>query len=245
MPVTPLAQFPAGRSGDPLMFQASPFPGGSNPGAITSKAIPIGAWTFVVLTYDDSTDGWSFYVDGSPDAAGPFDFQIQDTPRDLLIGVSEPVGPGAGFFPGVLDDIRIYKRALSASDVADLFSLSPPFDFTGFFPPVDILDSADPELNSVKAGASVPVKFSLDGDQGLGIFAPGYPKSESIVCDSSAEVEGIESTATAGSSSLSYDATSDQYTYVWKTLKGWIDSCRQLVVKLSDGATYRANFSFR
>jgi transposase len=34
---------------------------------------------------------------------------------------------------------------------------------------------------------------------------------------SAAEVDGIEATVTAGSSSLSYDATTDQSAFVWKT----------------------------
>jgi probable HAF family extracellular repeat protein len=115
------------------------------------------------------------------------------------------------------------------------------FNFTGFFQPVDNL----PTLNSVKAGQAIPLKFSLGGDQGLNIFAAGYPKSELITCGSSALVDGIEETATAGSSSLTYDAATDQYTYVWKTQKSWAGTCRQLVVKLSDGTTQRADFQFK
>ena len=49
----------------------------------------------------------------------------------------------------------------------------------------------------------------------------------------------------AGSSSLSYDATTDTYIYVWKTDRAWRNTCRQLVVKLSDGTTRTANFRFR
>jgi hypothetical protein len=112
------------------------------------------------------------------------------------------------------------------------------FNWTGFFQPVDNL----PTLNSVKAGSAVPVKFSLSGNQGLDIFDTGYPKSEVIACSSTAPVDGIESTVTAGNSSLSYDASSDQYNYVWKTEKSWAGQCRQLVVKLDDGTFHRANF---
>jgi hypothetical protein len=49
----------------------------------------------------------------------------------------------------------------------------------------------------------------------------------------------------AGSSTLSYDADLDQYVYVWKTDKDWVDTCRVLVVKLNDGAYYRASFKFK
>ena len=115
------------------------------------------------------------------------------------------------------------------------------YNFTGFFQPVDNL----PTFNSVNAGKAIPVKFSLGGDQGLDIFETGYPKSQLIACDSMATVDGIEQTVTAGSSSLSYDSSTDTYTYVWKTEKAWAGTCRQLVVKLDDGSSHRANFKFK
>jgi CSLREA domain-containing protein len=114
------------------------------------------------------------------------------------------------------------------------------YDFSGFFSPVD----NPPDINEVKAGRAIPVKFSLGGDQGLDIFESGYPTSQQIDCASTASVDPIEETVTAGSSSLSYDATTDTYTYVWKTDKAWADTCRELVVTLNDGSTHVANFQF-
>jgi hypothetical protein len=81
----------------------------------------------------------------------------------------------------------------------------------------------------------------------VGVAGPSdYPKSAEIDCSSTAPVDGVEQTVTAGGSSLSYDATSDAYTYVWKTSKPWAaGSCRQLVLELSDGSEHRANFKFK
>ncbi|HEX3037283.1 MAG TPA: PxKF domain-containing protein [Thermodesulfobacteriota bacterium] len=115
------------------------------------------------------------------------------------------------------------------------------FSFTGFFQPVDNL----PTMNSVKAGSAIPVKFSLNGDQGLNIFAEGYPASQPITCDSSLPFDNIEVTVNAGSSSLSYDAANDEYNYVWKTNKAWIGTCRRLIVRLSDGSDHVVNFRFK
>jgi hypothetical protein len=84
----------------------------------------------------------------------------------------------------------------------------------------------------------------VHGAVGLDIFADCYPTSQQINCDSTDPVDGIEQTVTAGSSGLSYDATSDRYTYVWKTNKGWAKTCRQLVVKLDDGTEHAAIFEF-
>src|SRR5207245_189171 len=91
-----------------------------------------------------------------------------------------------------------------------------PYPFAGFFPPVN----NQPILNVLKAGSAIPVKFSLSGYQGLNIFASGYPTSATVVCGSAAE-DAVEQTVNAGASSLSYDASTDQYTYVWKTDKAW------------------------
>ena len=112
------------------------------------------------------------------------------------------------------------------------------YAFNGFRSPVDNL----PTYNTVKAGSAVPVKFSLSGNQGLGIIASGYPASITVPCDAAAPQDAIEQTATAGGSSLSYDSVADQYNYVWKTEKGWAGTCRQFVLKLDDDTFHQANF---
>jgi hypothetical protein len=48
-----------------------------------------------------------------------------------------------------------------------------------------------------------------------------------------------------GGNSLSYDATTDTYTYVWKTDRGWGGTCRRLLLKLADGTYHHAEFTFR
>jgi hypothetical protein len=117
------------------------------------------------------------------------------------------------------------------------------YDFDGFFQPIENRDATSHlVLNRVQAGQAIPLKFRLGGDYGLDVFEAGYPKSETIACNSSAEVNGVDETVNAGASSLSYSAATGTYTYVWKTEKAWTDSCRQLVVKFDDGTTARANF---
>jgi outer membrane protein assembly factor BamB len=121
------------------------------------------------------------------------------------------------------------------------FAILQPGAFTGFFPPVANL----PKMNQVIAGQAVPVKFSLGGDQGYGIFTTGYPASQQIHCTSGAALGAMIGTLPAGSSGLSYDAAMDQYVYAWKTDKAWIGTCRQLIVRLNDGSDHRANFKFK
>jgi hypothetical protein len=118
---------------------------------------------------------------------------------------------------------------------------TPQYSFTGFFQPVD-----NPlVLNQVKAGQGIPVSFSLGGDYGLDILAAGYPVSQPIVCDSGAPVNDIEQVVTTSNSGLTYDATTDTYTYVWKTDKAWAGQCRELIVRLDDGTDHVAHFQFK
>ena len=99
-------------------------------------------------------------------------------------------------------------------------------------------------VNVVSAGRGVPVKFSLGGNYGLAILAPGYPQSQPVSCTSSDPVNAIEETLTAGSSSLQFDASSNTYTYVWKTEKSWANTCRTLIVRLTNGTDHTATFKF-
>jgi hypothetical protein len=115
------------------------------------------------------------------------------------------------------------------------------YDFGGFYPPV----YPEPALNAVKAGSAVPLKFSLGGDQGLDVVAPGYPASQPLDCatfDPGGELEPVQP---AGGSGLSYDVASDQYTYVWKTEKGWAGTCRVLALQFADGTQHLAYFQFK
>jgi len=114
------------------------------------------------------------------------------------------------------------------------------YSWTGFFEPID-----NDAVNLVKGGSAIPVKFSLDGDQGLDIFMSGYPQSIAVDCGG-APVDSItpDETDTAGQSGLSYDPLADQYVYVWKTNKDWKSGCRQLQVMLNTGQIYSAIFKF-
>lgn len=185
------------------------------------------------------------------DSTASADWTAQDTgsglASDATGSLSLPtnvVGARTVYAPQATDNVGL----TSSTSTAGTCTYSVVYDWTGFFRPID----NDGVYNKVKAGSAVPVKFSLGGDQGLSIFGTGtnndttfsYPTSRVIQCDTNGEVDAVEETVTAGSSSLSYDADANQYTYVWKTEKAWSNSCRQLVVKLNDGTIKRANFKF-
>ncbi len=115
------------------------------------------------------------------------------------------------------------------------------YSFSGFFQPVD----NPPTVNVDSAGSATTVKFSLGGNRGLNIFLAGWPKSQGMVCGGSLIAGDIESTVSPGNNGLKYDSSSDTYSYKWKTDKDWKGTCRQLILKLSDGSTHVANFRFK
>jgi hypothetical protein len=119
------------------------------------------------------------------------------------------------------------------------FTVTVNYAWTGFFQPID-----NNVPNKAKAGSVVPVKFSLGGNQGLNIFAAGYPRVVSATGYAVSSPDLIEEYATANASGLKYDATADQYIYNWKTQSNYAGKCLQLEVKLADGSIHAALFSF-
>lgn len=119
--------------------------------------------------------------------------------------------------------------------------VAPAYAFNGFYSPVDNL----PTLNSVNAGRAIPVKFGLGGDKGLDVFAAGYPRVEQVDCATGAPLNVVLETVAAGASSLTYDAGTARYQYVWKTDASWAGTCRQLALRFADATEARAGFKFK
>jgi hypothetical protein len=117
----------------------------------------------------------------------------------------------------------------------------PAFEFSGFASPVVSL----PGVNVVKAGAAVPLTFSLDGYFGLDVISAGFPSSRAHSCAVAEEAEVLDTALAPGSSGLSYNTETDTYTFVWKTDRAWAGSCRTLVLTLADGSRHVAEFAFR
>jgi hypothetical protein len=114
------------------------------------------------------------------------------------------------------------------------------YKFDGFRQPVD----NNGVFNTVKAGSAIPVKFSLFGNQGLNILNPANPVATTVTCPKAMTTDLIEETVSATSNSFTYDATADQYNYVWKTQSTFAGKCYKLDVALNDGTHHEAYFNF-
>ena len=116
--------------------------------------------------------------------------------------------------------------------------------FRGFLWPV----KNPPVMNIRRAGRIVLMRFSLGDDRGLGIIAPGYPKTAPLNCNPPPPVPPESNDDEDGSSfpsGLYYIRLLKQYIYVWKTDPAWAGTCKQFILKLTDGSEHVANFRFR
>ena len=115
------------------------------------------------------------------------------------------------------------------------------YTFNGFAAPVD----NPPVINAVKAGQTVPLKFSLGSDHGLDVLLGGAPLSAAIGCTSGV-VSTVEDVAAApGSTPFAYDPLTGFYQFNWKTDRSWAGTCRRLQLKLDDGTVHVADFTLK
>jgi hypothetical protein len=71
------------------------------------------------------------------------------------------------------------------------------------------------------------------------------PEPALVPCSTSAALDTIETTVSAGGSSLSFDPATGVYTYIWKTNTAWSNTCRALVIRTKFGTFHTANFKFK
>jgi hypothetical protein len=111
------------------------------------------------------------------------------------------------------------------------------WDFGGFQPPL----APFPTVNTANAGSTVPVKFSLAGNQGSAIL-DGPPHFQRANCTT---WESIGSPTPVTGPGLVYNVATDTYTFEWKTPKAWAGRCGTLIVALADGTEHLARFELK
>jgi hypothetical protein len=213
----------------------------TNDAGLTMNAAPFTVKrdaTAPVVAVTGVTNGGTYTLGAVPAVGCSTTDAVSGVETSALLRLSGgPVGSITATCSGAKDN------AGNAGQTSVTFSVS--YDWTGFFQPVDNPGSAStPVFNQVKAGRSIPVKFSLGGDQGLNILATGYPQSESVSCGFANTIDDVEQTVSASANTLMYDTTANQYIFVWKTDATYANTCRKLIVKLLDGSEHYAYFRF-
>ncbi|MEV8513211.1 LamG-like jellyroll fold domain-containing protein [Dactylosporangium sp. NPDC051484] len=99
--------------------------GANNTNAIVTgpTASPLNQWTHVAMTYNGTA--LKLYVNGTQVATNPKSGALQQTSNPLSIGGNTPYGE---YFAGLLDDVRVYNRALSDTELQTIMNspLVPP-----------------------------------------------------------------------------------------------------------------------
>ena len=85
-----------------------------------------GQWHHVVVAYNGNQDvsGVAFYIDGKAQTLGTDSNNLRDGDirNDVHATIGAPGTPGhRGFFPGALQEMQVFDRALTAADVAKLY----------------------------------------------------------------------------------------------------------------------------
>lgn len=150
----------------------------------TPRTVPLGVWTHVAGVYDSATQTLRIYVNGTMDpttgtGAGPV-----DGTGPLMIGNAQ----GSNQFTGLIDDVRVYARALSDAEVAMLAagggapSTAPPTGPPGVPPSAGAGTSGEGEngdngINDTCQGGSIAGVRAGSGGvaalAGLGLFLFG------------------------------------------------------------------------
>jgi len=134
--------------------------------------LPLDEWHHIAATYDKSVGGTN-YVDGVAEAVNPDPDGVAGNEMPLLLG-ENPEALGR-LFDGLLDDVRIYDRALSADEISGLATLEAPANILanggfedGVVEPWGFWGDATAEVVTELVGAAVP-EAPIEGDSCLHI----------------------------------------------------------------------------
>jgi len=210
---------------------------------VLTPAPVLEAVTAQTVVYQEPAPPYTLRASDTDSGCGDLTFTATGLPSGLsLTNNQDCTATVSGTATGAVGEHPVTYRVTdeAGNEDSEISAYAVIWRFAGFFSPVD----NQPTVNAVRAGSSVPVKFSLGGDQGLAILAGGSPISQRVGC-TTGSVDDIEETVTAGASQLSYDTVSGLYSYIWKTDRSSTGTCRQLVLKLADGTSHAADFRMR
>lgn len=144
-------------------------------------------WHHIAVVYDGSEK--ILYVDGAVDARKPYTNPINTNDVNVRLGMNAEYP--AGEYSGLLDDVRIYKRALTAAEVAALMSPGTP-------PVATILSPADGD--PFRAGDTISFSGSaFDAEDGI---IPGGSLSWEILFHHNGQTDTVLTLQNASSGSF-------------------------------------------
>ena len=189
--------------------------GGDGDGLLGDTVLNTAQWYHVAATWDGSTV--RIYVDGVLDNDPPDSRtgSISTSTRDLNIG-SEP---GWDQFDGIIDDVRIYNRALNAEEIEGLANIIRYQEFTEAKAASDVTSITISTPAEANEGDLLIAAVATDGDTDFSLSPPsGEGWSEIDIDDYSSEVTlGAWWKLADASESASHEFTwsGDEQAYGW------------------------------
>jgi hypothetical protein len=108
----------------------------------------VGSWHFISAVYDGSNALLS--IDGQPIASLRTNIRLRQNGAVFGIGDDGGTGGGDANFNGIIDDIRIYNRALSESEIQQLYQ--------GCHPSIDIVLNSNNRVTGDKVVVNAHIK---------------------------------------------------------------------------------------
>ena len=151
---------------------------------------PINTWHHVTATYNGNT--LALYLDGELSAQASFSGTIQTNPSTTSIGCKFADGQCLFPFPGLIDDVALFDRALTADEIKAIYdagsagkrkappeAIEPPQHLVGWWSgdahADDIKRDNDGTFNGIYELGKVDLGFSLDGTDDL-VLVPDSPE---------------------------------------------------------------------
>jgi hypothetical protein len=171
----------------------------------------LGLWKHVAIVYDGAAKTVSFYIDGKLDSTRSYaEAGKLDLSGDLRIGGA----PGVRGLDGEVDDFRVYAKALSAPEIAEL---AKPTKFAGISEVKKLADGSHVLLMSKVASLAPqdPIRFARttdyfyvserDGSAGIRV-EDGAAGQDSVRQDVCVSLEGVVKTTPSGEKCVALDS---------------------------------------
>jgi hypothetical protein len=132
--------------------------------------LPLDEWHHIAATYDSSV-GAAAWVDGVAEGTNPDPDGLATNEQPLLLG-ENPEATGR-FYDGILDDVRIYDKALSAEEILYLIQVEPE-EVPVPAPPVEPVDPGTDGLVAYYALENDATDGSGNGHDGTIVGEPVF-----------------------------------------------------------------------
>lgn len=170
-----------------------------------------GNWYHVAFVVDSANNVFKVYVDGSPDNSKTPGDSIVGASSDLYIGHSED---HSNSFDGEMDEVRIYDRALSDSEIERLYFNGEPFQ--GSYAAKKIENNEKTVWDKLEITTSVPSETELKAEFEALDSNDNVIDRDYISVDSGTETKNYSlSVQKSENARLSFNGTTSDITKSW------------------------------